>query len=1465
MRFKSDKSVSSKDTLPQSQASFPSIHPKEDSVPAGTEASSDQFEHYPLPDRRHRVHEAAKGMPPTASGPFKAHGTSFESHSSPQPQRTLDRQDDPLGLLVLYAPPERTIDIVFIHGLGGTSLRTWCRDRHVDHLWPKLWLPDELPTARVLTFGYNAHFTSRKGRVSSTIGDFATDLLFRMKYGENTPERLGEVPIIVVAHSMGGLVFKKALVQGHLNPEFNEIVSMIKAVLFLATPHRGTDLAETLNKALSAASIFGHSPKKYVTELARRSPTVDELNEAFRHHAPRLRIFSFYETLTTPVGPFSIMIVDKPTAVMGYSNETPAPLTANHHDVCKFTSPDDPNYASVIGALRNAAESVLSPINDAASKEDLKHITGLFGRSTRKQGTCEGFLASQEVESWLHSKPRRVLWVHAQPGGGKSTLCSLVIESLLEAGHHCSYFFFKYGQRNKQSTGDMLRSIAYQTALQSPAFRRALVGIAKSGVRLSSASPITVWEKTEKPFNTVVDLISRIAEFDSHVRVLVFSRPLASINRAFQLAQRRVDDDIRSMVAEEMNYLLAGDDFRAETVNEIVERSHGSFLWASLVTENVVKCHRVEQHLYDRMTNAALAKILLTWATYAKTPITVDELLEVHPEAFDSIMDLNHTINQVSGQFVVVNTQGQYLQNANSGQFTLTNLERANEDLFGKSLATLCDKGLRRKLHTLQVPRFLPYAATSWPSHLQGCSPESAHVLDALVSFFSGPYPLAWIQYLAMSGRLPELFAASRELTRYRPNLIYQCIPALSPASSIIHQKFNKNPAATLSVSGLTYAQWDDCLARVSGSHGTSQHVATSPLYMAVTLVWKVSDWSLQISAENPRLTKALAFRFDGSDTLMMVTEFRRLLKLPTRTTEVSPVWEKQDPALLNETPRPSCVAFNSDCTQIAVSYSRFPVSIWTVHPANMVARLRNRSEHERRLMVSHTGNSQVAWHPSGTQVLCVYGKAFKWNFEDDTYEEVKDQTGGDPHGLACSPDGRVFMTVNARGTIMIYDFSSMLLIHMLSTEGSTAQICFSPDSLRFYDLRGSYCNIWEPSCLLQLADEASEQVSDTETVTDRFWSDTDETLYTAILPPVSASHVQTRPAITAIEPGQASNGLLIAHGNYDGSINVYDTLGKQKHEIRKIDFRMTVERFAWSPKHNRLAYSLDNGATAVTTMASDLDSSGERVLADEVIYSDKNSHTERWRTHRLLFHGTGNRLLISGKNKCQVLGLPDGVVLAEQQRAEDDEPRDWQQHPFQAKHLLCFTANSVTAFSWDTLEPTTAISLDLSSSTAGTDSDQPHVTIDTILDNHSPKYLLLRTATTVLGLPRYSFVALSATEIYLRTANAPESPPLVNSGPDQTASIKPLPLPPSLTNRITHALGILPDGRLVFLDRQLWVCTTPLQRHQTPLLSTPRLGDCRGAADVSGPAGRDGALSVQGAGCGSEGGVGAGLLIIWV
>jgi hypothetical protein len=77
------------------------------------------------------------------------------------------------------------IDIIFVHGLGGTSQQTWSKNRDPNLFWPREWLPFEpdISTARILSFGYNASFSSAGQNNIFNISDFAKELLFGMKFG----------------------------------------------------------------------------------------------------------------------------------------------------------------------------------------------------------------------------------------------------------------------------------------------------------------------------------------------------------------------------------------------------------------------------------------------------------------------------------------------------------------------------------------------------------------------------------------------------------------------------------------------------------------------------------------------------------------------------------------------------------------------------------------------------------------------------------------------------------------------------------------------------------------------------------------------------------------------------------------------------------------------------------------------------------------------------------------------------------------------------------------------------------------------------------------------------------------------------------------------------------------------------------------------------------------------------------
>ena len=211
---------------------------------------------------------------------------------------------DSLGLHLVRDVSDPDGDIIFVHGLGGNAYKTWCWNRDEANFWPA-WLAEEegLESYRIFTFGYNSDF--KGAGTNLNVIDFAKGLLTQMltssgyRGRQSTP--IGKQSIIFVAHSLGGLVVKKAYILGRSDDNFAEIVSKVHGIIFLATPHRGASYAKILNNILSSAPL-GAPPKAYIADLDTHSSALQDINEHFRSVCGELALVSFFETLKTSFG-----------------------------------------------------------------------------------------------------------------------------------------------------------------------------------------------------------------------------------------------------------------------------------------------------------------------------------------------------------------------------------------------------------------------------------------------------------------------------------------------------------------------------------------------------------------------------------------------------------------------------------------------------------------------------------------------------------------------------------------------------------------------------------------------------------------------------------------------------------------------------------------------------------------------------------------------------------------------------------------------------------------------------------------------------------------------------------------------------------------------------------------------------------------------------------------------------------
>ncbi|KAK0721186.1 hypothetical protein B0T21DRAFT_48645 [Apiosordaria backusii] len=563
--------------------------------------------------------------------------TSF--HVKPPPP-----EQDPLGLTLIHGADNVEGDIIFVHGLGGSSRKTWSWNRDPNIFWPS-WLHHEegLSQYRVFSFGYNANF--RESGTPLSILDFSKSLLVRMKaYGKGRDDSaaIGLRPIVFVAHSMGGLVVKKALLLGKNHDEYSGLMSKVHGIMFLSTPHRGSSHAATLNSMLS---VIGSSPKVYVAELNPSSTSIEDINEQFRGICGSWQLVSLYETQQTRLSPgLKRMIVDKSSGVLGYPKEISAPLDADHHTICKYQSRLDSNYHLVIDLLRQLTEEIRSRHSNsihvtAKASTQVALLRSVLGIKSDFRialdhhlahalpGSCQWLNRLVRFQEWLvasdQAKAHDVLWLVGLPGTGKSTLAAKTIDHIQQALHErsCQYHFFSESEPMKRDLAFCLRSIAFQLAITHPPLAEKLIQLHQD-TNFSAAEQRfghiwdTIFEKVVFKIDfghTLHWVFDGLDEADqphflvrclmqlkcrTPIKILLISRPqkdlTTMVTRKFgaesllNVSAEQTQDDIEHYISTATSEIFStGQSIQQEVIEQITKRAQGSFLWTRLALETL--------------------------------------------------------------------------------------------------------------------------------------------------------------------------------------------------------------------------------------------------------------------------------------------------------------------------------------------------------------------------------------------------------------------------------------------------------------------------------------------------------------------------------------------------------------------------------------------------------------------------------------------------------------------------------------------------------------------------------------------------------------------------------------------------------------------------------------------------------------------------------------------------------------
>lgn len=322
------------------------------------------------------------------------------------------------------------------------------------------------------------------------------------------------------------------------------------------------------------------------------------------------------------------MILKKDTSTLGYPGETSKGMSADHHNVCKYDSPTDPNYISIRDVLSSIINKILSPSqnqsspsSDQKSTHDLRSLLSItelpdgdysFFRDQWADGTSDWLLHEKLYLKWAQptDSTSHILWLSGGPAAGKSVLSSFVINHLVEHGHCCQYFFVRFGNQKKRNLSFLLRSLAYQLGKVDPVILEKIVSLTSEVIEFEVATVRTIWERifksivfktrSNRPIYWIIDGIdeatdpsglikhfSEVSVSEAPIRVLLVSRKSHSIVAAIErlpksvyLGSIDIEDhgaDLSSYIRQELN-LVQSVQYREEIIERLLERAQNNFL-----------------------------------------------------------------------------------------------------------------------------------------------------------------------------------------------------------------------------------------------------------------------------------------------------------------------------------------------------------------------------------------------------------------------------------------------------------------------------------------------------------------------------------------------------------------------------------------------------------------------------------------------------------------------------------------------------------------------------------------------------------------------------------------------------------------------------------------------------------------------------------------------------------------------
>ncbi|KAH6989107.1 hypothetical protein BKA56DRAFT_611392 [Ilyonectria sp. MPI-CAGE-AT-0026] len=244
-------------------------------------------------------------------------------------------------------------DCIAISGLDSHPFGSWKSKRDEDtFMWLRDALPRLRPDMRTILYGYDTTLTESNSFKS--IKDIAWSLIENLKC-------MKPKPLVVIAHSLGGIIFQEALVGLDKDEAAEQVLlNYVRGGVFFGVPSKGME-----TDALRAM-VDGEPTEQLLDDLSIESTYLNKLDDDFKSIASgeKMKLFWAYETKTTPTvavgqpekyrrtdgyfersGPHKVLVSRESATGGRYSPTGPRsasnfPIDENHSDMVKFHNGD---------------------------------------------------------------------------------------------------------------------------------------------------------------------------------------------------------------------------------------------------------------------------------------------------------------------------------------------------------------------------------------------------------------------------------------------------------------------------------------------------------------------------------------------------------------------------------------------------------------------------------------------------------------------------------------------------------------------------------------------------------------------------------------------------------------------------------------------------------------------------------------------------------------------------------------------------------------------------------------------------------------------------------------------------------------------------------------------------------------------------------------------------------------------